>query len=121
MKRVRPLVWTIDPRAIPVHAVTHQTGSDIERIPFIRPPAIYAERENFAVLRPITARLLFHRLLGFARIMDGTAHRARIDYHMQCNLEMIGMELSEDRARIGEYLFVELKLHADHFKVALHV
>src|ERR1022692_1445909 len=109
VQRIRPFVGAIELRTLPVHSVPHQARSNVQRIALVRPPAIHTERKNVSVLGPIATRLLLNRLLRIAWIMYGAVHFPRLDHHVKSNLEMLLMQLLEDRLWIRKNFLVELK------------
>ncbi len=110
MQRERPLIRPIQLWTLPIHAIARQARCDVQRIAFIRPPPVDAQRENRPMFVPITARLFFYRQFRIARIVNGAVHRARLDYHVQRDFEMLLMQLVENRLRIGKNFLVEREL-----------
>ena len=63
MQREGPLVGAIELVSVPVHAIAHQARGQVERVAFIRPPAVHAGSEHRAMHVPIAARLQFRARL----------------------------------------------------------
>src|SRR5260370_14346007 len=59
VESVGTLIGPVDLRTFPVHPVPSQARCDIQRIAFIRPPAIDSHGKVFAVSIPVTACFLF--------------------------------------------------------------
>src|SRR6266436_3944429 len=110
MQRVRPLVRPIDLRTLPIHPVASETRCDVERIAFVGPPAIHAQRENLAMYVPVATGLLVGGLRWIACIVHRAMQRASLDHDVRHNLEVLGVKLIEDRLGVRKDFPVELEL-----------
>src|SRR5260370_39699537 len=96
MQSVGSLVRSIDLRTLPIHPVASKTRCDIERIAFVGPPTIHAQRENLAVCVPVTTGLLIGGLRGIASIGNRATQRARFCHDGQHTLEVLGVKTIEE-------------------------
>ena len=103
MQSIRALVRPVDLRAFPVHAISNEPRCDVERIAFIRPPAVHAQSKVFAVGVPVAAGFLFIKPREFASVVSRSAKFVREDHRVEHGPEIILMELVEHFLGIGEY------------------
>src|SRR5215469_956529 len=102
MKRIRPLVWAVDLWSLPIHAIASQSRRGVERVTFIRPPAVNSHREIFAVRTPVTTCLFFVEARQRASIVYGTVQAASENYGVQNSAKVVVMEFIENLFWIGE-------------------
>ena len=74
-----------------------------KRIAFVRPPAIDAHREIFAMHIPMATGALLIESRKVAWFVDGAAEFVGEDYRVQRNAEIVFMELRDDSFRIGKH------------------
>src|SRR5437879_1427886 len=102
MQRIGTLIWAVDLGTFPVHAIANQPGCDVERITFVRPPAIQSHGEVFAVRVPITACLFFIKARQLAMVMYRATKFVGQNYAVHDDMKIIPMELIEHFFRIWE-------------------
>ena len=97
------LIRAIQLRALVIHAISHQPRIDIQRIAFVRPPAIHAEREHLAMRVPQAGRLAFVESIYAARVVDGPLQLGGPDHRMQDDAKMFLVKLIDDLFRIRKH------------------
>src|SRR5256885_15694902 len=102
MERVWTFVWAIELRAFPIQAISREAGGNVERIPFVGPPAIEAHGEILAMSVPVAACLGLVELRDFAGIAHGAAQLVRENDNVDDGAEIIFVEGLDCFRRIGE-------------------
>src|SRR5690242_12402344 len=106
MQCIRALVGTIELRSLTVHAVAGETRFDIEWIAFVRPPAIHAESEGFAMRVPGATDLLFVVARDVAEIVDSAAQFVFEDHRVEDDAKVFLVEFVDGLLRIGKNALV---------------
>src|SRR5262249_17151672 len=97
MERVWAAVGPVDLAAIPVHPDSREPRRAIERVAFVRPPAIDTHRENASMGVPVASRLGFVDTFGIESIARSATDRAGADDDMRHDVEVHLVEIVEHR------------------------
>ena len=106
MEGVRALIGAFELRTFPIHAVARETRFDVERIAFVGPPAVHAEREGFAMGVPSATDLLFIEASDVTRIADRSAQVVFENYRMQDNAKVLLMKFVDGLLGVGKNALV---------------
>src|SRR5260370_30298626 len=108
-QRERALTGVILDRAVPVHADARQPRARIQLVPDIRPPTVDTGPGYCLMLVPIV-RCVVLTVRRRARVVDGAEEMQRRIDHVQCDADMVVVQLPDHLVGIGKYALVEPKL-----------
>src|SRR3954467_11165609 len=102
MQSIGTLIRAIDLRALPVHAVARQSRKYIQRIAFVRPPAIDSHGEVFSMSIPITTGIFCVECGQLTAIVRRPLEFVRQNYIVKHYAEIIVVKLLDDFFRVGK-------------------